>query len=230
MHRTSGLNPLIACVRRAEARENFHKVTVAWEPVFERALVKGYRMQASDLLALRNAACGQVPCLLHRGQVFYWARYNAMSAARTCELLFQSLGRSPTNMTEEVFDVLQKDQAKNTFAKYQVECFDDFRLLGSRLQKAMIQSPPTIKCRLVWQGQIVSMCEVRQSAQKYTWLGLERVVKELERREAYKESMVICPRRRNTQSMLMQQPYVGMCHASYMFTHVINSLNLKIPV
>ena len=78
MHRTSGLNPLIACVRRAEARENFHKVTVAWEPVFERALVKGYRMQASDLLALRNAACGQVPCLLHRGQVFYWARYNAM--------------------------------------------------------------------------------------------------------------------------------------------------------
>ena len=146
-----------------------------------------------------------------------------MSAARTCELLFQTLGRAPTTMTAEVYNVLKKDQARNTFVQCHVSTFKEFRTLGLRMQKTMRHASQPLRCNVVWQGEIVTMCEMRQSAQRYTWQGLEKVVKELEHRG--------CRRlRRRQQSILLKQPYVGMCHASYMFTYAIKVLNLHLPV
>ena len=98
-HRTTGLGPLAASARSFEARQDFVKVVQAWSPVFERALCRGYCVQASDLLELRGAAKGQVPFLFHRGKVHHWGHYSSMSATRTCELLFQILGRSSTEFS-----------------------------------------------------------------------------------------------------------------------------------
>ena len=83
----------------------------AWSPVFERALCKGYCVQASDVLEIRGAAIGNVLFLFQQGKVHHWWRYSAMSATRTCELLFQNLGRSSTVLSFDIYDVLEEDQA-----------------------------------------------------------------------------------------------------------------------
>ena len=240
-HRTTGLNPLSACAKSAEARKDFVRVVQAWTPIFERALSHGYCVQTSDLLEIRDAALGRVPFLLYQGKVHHWWRYSAMSATRTCELLFQMLGRAPTVLSAEIYDVLKEDQAlgqaneeetrQDVFVQCHVNSFHDFRELGSRLQTAVrlgsgyVGSVLRCNAKLVWQGELVALCEVRQSAQRYTWIGLEKITKELIQREDIRIEL-----QREQQSVLMQKTYVGMCHSSYMFSRANKLLELDVPI
>ena len=240
-HRTTGLNPLAACARSSEARQDFAKVVQAWSPVFERALCRGYCVQASDLLELRAAAKGQVPFLFHRGKVHHWGHYSSMSATRTCELLFQILGRSATEFSEELYEVLKGDQAfgqtpKETtrldvFGQCHVHSFQAFCDLGSRLQTAVRHGSGYVgsvlhgHAQVVWQSELAALCEMRQSAQRYTWIGLEKITHELKKNEDIRKQL-----QTEQQSVLMHQTYVGMCHASYMFSRANKLLKVQIPV
>ena len=194
-HRTTGLNPLSACAKSTEARKDFVRVVQAWTPIFERALSQGYCVQPSDLLELRDAALGNVSFLLQQGKVHHWWRYSAMNATRTCELLFQILGRASTVLSVEVYDVLKEDQAlghdneketrQTVFVQCHVNSFQDFRELGVRIQTAVrlgsgyVGSVLRCNAKVVWQGELVALCEVRQSAQTYTLSALETITKEL---------------------------------------------------
>ena len=133
-HKTTGLNPLDACKQSASARNEFLAVVQAWTPVFERALCKRYSVLASDLLELRKAALGKVPFLFKDGKVHHWSRYSVMGATRSCDLLFQTLGRSPTMLTPELYDVLKKDQANDDFDE-EGECSDDENLTRAQTMR-----------------------------------------------------------------------------------------------
>ena len=239
-HRTSGLNPLSACAKSSEARNNFLGVVQAWTPVFERVLCRGYRLQTADLHELRDATLGHVPFLLESGKVHYWWRYNAMQATRICELLFQILGKAPTELSADLYEVLKEDQADgqssnlstglDVFVQCHVNSFKDFCDLCSRLQTAVLVGSgyvgSVLRCnaKVTWQGTLVALCEMRQSAQKYTWFGLEMITRELTQRPD------ICALlQREQQSVLMNQTYVGMCHSVYMFSRAIKLLKLEIP-
>jgi hypothetical protein len=240
-NRTTGLNPLAACAKSTEARKDFARVVQAWSPVFERVLCKGYCVQASDLLEIRGAAIGNVPFLFHHGKVHHWWRYSAMSATRTCELLFQILGRSSTVLSVDFYDVLKEDQAlgqaskeatrQDVFGQCHVHSFQGFCDLGARLQTAVrhgsgyVGSVLHCNAKVVWQGELAALCEMRQSAQRYTWIGLEKITHELKKREDIRKQL-----QREQQSVLMQKTYVGMCHASYMFSRAIKLLKVEVPV
>ena len=240
-HRTTGLNPLSACKKSASARNDFLAVVQAWTPIFERALCKSYSVQASDLLELRKAALGKVPCLFKNGKVHHWSRYSVMGATRSCELLFHTLGRSPTLLTPALYDVLQKDQASgqvdedgecsDVFSRFSIWSLKEFCELGVRLQDAVTTGSgycgSVLRCNaeVVWQGELVGLCEVRQSANKYTWLGLEKVVRELDKREDIQVAL-----QQEQQKVLMQKTYVGMCHGAYMFGRAIKLLKLDVPI
>ena len=141
-HRTSGLNPLSACAKSSEARKHFLSVVQAWTPIFERVLCQGYRVQTADFLELRDAALGHVPFVLERGKVHHWWRYSVMHATRTCENLFQILGRVPTELSADLYEVLKEDQAdgqatdeatwQHVFVQCHVNSLEDFFELGSR--------------------------------------------------------------------------------------------------
>ena len=240
-HRTSGLNPLSACAKSAAAREDFMAVVQAWTPVFERALCRGYCVQTSDLMEIRDAALGRVPFLFQQGKVHHWGRYSAMSVTRSCELLFQILGRSPTGLSLEAYDVMKQDQSlgqdnvteerQHIFVQCHIDNFQDFQELGARIQTAMIQGSGYVgsvqhcHAKVVWQGELVAVCEMRQSAQRYTWHGLEKVTRALLQREDIRKVL-----QGEQQSVLMHKTYVGMCHACYMFSRAIKHLDLDISI
>ena len=76
-----------------------------------------------NLLKIRGAVIGNVPFLFIRGKVHHWWRYSSMSATRTCELLFQILGRSGTVLSVDVHDVMKEDQALGQ-ASQEATCVD----------------------------------------------------------------------------------------------------------
>ena len=100
-----------------------------------------------NLLKIRGAVIANVPFLFIRGKVHHWWRYSSMSATRTCELLFQILGRSGTVLSVDVHDVMKEDQALgqasqeatcvDVFGQCNVHLFQGFCTLGSRLQTAV---------------------------------------------------------------------------------------------
>ena len=88
----------------------------------------------------------------------------------------------------------------------------DFRLLFVMAQ-VMWGSVLHGHAKVVWQSELAALCEMRQSAQRYTWIGLEKITHELKKNEDIRKQL-----QTEQQSVLMHQTYVGMCHASYMFS------------
>ena len=111
-----------------------------------------------------------------------------MSATRTCELLFQILGRSATEFSEELYEVLKGDQAfgqtaKDTtsldvFGQCHVHSCQAFCDLGSRLQTAVRHGSGYVgsvlhgHAKVAWQSELAALCALDERCAGDDHVGL----------------------------------------------------------
>jgi len=118
----------------------------------------------------------------------------------------------------------------DTLSLFHVHTVRDFGKLAKNVQKAMRQGSGYVgsvrrdHAKVLWQGLLAALCELRQCAQRYTWSGLEVVLTKLDKNVDVQMTL-----QREQQTVLMQTPYVGMSHGCYMFKRAIQLLQVQVP-